>query len=163
MDEPIERWMRVGGEMIRIPLPKSSEIAAAIEADVPFVDAGTVRFMPKIAAWGGMILSAMLICGCLSDTAPVKPDTKPDIPVVTDQLDTAALADALAKEAEFDGGPKGIGFEATETLDGLLNKLTDRGVPQKFVDDVRAAVPAIGSKPPRDLKVEEITALRGVR
>lgn len=98
------------------------------------------------------------------DTVIVKPDTPvdPSIPAPTPKDFNAAVAsDALAKRAEAENDSPLL---SSQVLDGMLSIASREGeLPAAYIAKVRAAVPAIGIIPPRDLTKTEVDALRAVR
>lgn len=110
------------------------------------------------------ILAIILFgCGCKINFDDNKPNPKPDPqPVVVDkELSNKEMSEALARLAER--CLKSDIRKASSELDGTLNELVSDGVSKEYTDKVRAAVPAIGKTPPRDLTVDEISTLKGVK
>lgn len=106
------------------------------------------------------LILVFLVVGCKVNFD--KPDpVKPDPVVVIEDFNTTQLSAALCRLAERCA--KSDIRKATSELDGTLNELVSDGVSNTYTDSVRAAVPAIGKKPPRDLTAEEIVTLRGVK
>ena len=87
---------------------------------------------------------------------PVVDDTKPK-PVST----TAEWSSAVAKEAEVANASPA--FSASEVVDGVLKFAVQDGMPKQIADSIRAAVPAIGASPARDLTPDEVEKIRGVK
>lgn len=105
----------------------------------------------------------LLVIGCkVNLDGPVKPDpAKPDPIIIDTKLDTQRLSESLANLA-LRAGKSEIRKSSVE-LNATLNELVTDGVPTEYADKVRAAVPAIGKNPPRDLTPEEIDTLKKVR
>jgi hypothetical protein len=106
----------------------------------------------------------LLIVGCkVNFDGTVKPIPKPIVEhiVINIGIDTQRLSESLANLA-LRAGKSEIRKSSVE-LNATLNELVADGVPVEYADKVRAAVPAIGKNPPRDLTPEEIDTLKKVR
>lgn len=99
--------------------------------------------------------------GLVKPVNPVDPSKPDPAKPVTSEFDPAAASEALARLAERCG--KSESRQATQELHGTLNELVTDGVDPAYRDKVLQAVPAIGVKPFRDLKPDELAALRGVK
>lgn len=115
------------------------------------------------------IVLAILLAGCWQQPQTRKPKPpEPPNPVVVeaDVFDAGSQSAALARLAERQAKSASV-TDGTRRLNGVLNELVLDGVPQSYVDSVRKAVPAIKpptkSDPARNLKPEEIAALRAVK
>lgn len=120
-----------------------------------------------------LLILTVLAMGCWNPPSrKVDVDSEPEKPVVVVEKDVDITFDpvrqsqALARLATRQAESASV-RDGTRRLHGTLNELVVDGVPQSYVDAVRAAVPAI--KPPtkdspaRNLTPDEIQKLRNVR
>lgn len=86
-----------------------------------------------------------------------KPDHKPPA-----SFNAAAAIDELVKQAEESNDS--IAEEASEYVGGVIDIAVKRGdMPKEFADKIKAAVPAIGAMPARDLTVDEVSKIRALK
>jgi hypothetical protein len=121
-----------------------------------------------------LVVLMLAMAGCWHPPHPQVEDVKTDPakPVIVvekdidSQFDPVKQSQALARLAARQAASASV-HDGTRRLSGVLNELVADGVPQSYVDSIRAAVPAI--KPPtkddpaRNLTPDEIQKLRGVR
>ncbi len=92
---------------------------------------------------------------------PVNPQPSPSpLPLpVSDSFNPEVYVDFLAKEAVAEAS---LPTNSSDGIQQILNFAPDY-VPNDLKARIRAAVPAIGVQPPRDLTAQEIATLKGVR
>ena len=103
-------------------------------------------------------LSLCLAVGCGAVSVPDL--SKPKPAPAPQSLSIPALSAALATQAEL--ASKDPSVDGSELIDGILTKGTEAGIPVSFSESVRKSCSGIGAKPSRDLRVDEIAAIRGV-
>lgn len=114
-------------------------------------------------------LTQRITCNQGGQPPPVTPDTPVTPPVVVNpvvppsppQPTTTGFSELIAKEAEV--ANVSPAFLASEVVDGILKFAIQDGMPTATADAIRAAVPAIGQLPARDLTADEVAKIRGVK
>jgi len=110
-----------------------------------------------------LIVVWMLMCVVVGCDVTVPQEIAPQVIQSGGQIefDSSACAEALARQAEL--ANESPAFKASELLDGILGQGVECGIPADFANRVRSACPFIGVKPPSDLSVEQVAAIRSVR